>query len=343
MSEKDEGFLAETLSQIASQEKEKQSNTTENQVPENESEYDASSENNINVEPEVRSDDDKPAKKNKLGIIIVFSAIGLGLLASFNKPENPEPSSAAVKAPEVAESDAAIQEINLESQGLEADEVASQNEVAENNALKLSSETNTEGFQSFLNKDDMDTKSSTTSSNEEADKLDLESITPKSELSNSMSAELLNGLVDLESDIKADITADRIELGSVVTEDDIKFLTSKIESNEVQINSLTDSLHQAQINYEKRIAILEAEVKEKQYDLSFEKDRPEISDLIVSMATSHCDRCVPHASWYYQGKLVQKAHGGEWLLFNVSIIGDKLELTTESGVKYEYWSTHKAY
>ena len=131
-------------------------------------------------------------------------------------------------------------------------------------------------------------------------------------------------------------------MGSVVSQDDINELSRKNKDLEGKVLALTDELERLSRNAIKRLAILESEVSKKTYDTSYEKDRPAIEDLIISMPTSECESCVVHAEWMHQGILIQKANNSKWLAFDVIIKGDRLTLRNNNG-SYDFWSTKRPY
>lgn len=159
------------------------------------------------------------------------------------------------------------------------------------------------------------------------------------ESSTDQEIELISELEDLNDYPNYGTDDADIKMGSVVSEEDINKINNKISALQGQIKTLEGITH----DQSQKIVILESEVTKKSYDLSFEKDRPQISELIISRATQNCEQCVSHASWMYQGIEIQKSDNSKWMGFEVNLLGDKLELSKGSDISYEYWSTHKGY
>ena len=154
-------------------------------------------------------------------------------------------------------------------------------------------------------------------------------------------AEFLNEMVDLE-DTEVTTEQQGVEMGSVVSESDIKELKIEMGNMRKELDALISLYHESQQLNKSKIAKLELEISKKQYDLSFEKDRPIITKLLISKPTVNCEGCVAHAQWRYQGQLIQKTEGQKWLAFDIRIKDDRLILESESG-SYDYWSTKNSF
>jgi len=154
-------------------------------------------------------------------------------------------------------------------------------------------------------------------------------------------SKLLVGITETIELPKIDFQDDNVQMGSVVSDQDISDINTKITSHESQIDELSRLFREFRANSITKISMLENEVSKKRYDLSFEKDRPEISNLIISRALGKCESCVQHASFKYNDTVIQKANGQTWMSFKISIIGDRLTLV-KGDVVYDYWSTFKS-
>ena len=161
---------------------------------------------------------------------------------------------------------------------------------------------------------------------------------------NGSADELIDGLSELE-DISSAIPNELesgVSLGSVVTEDDLSALRELLNQQAIELKELKNLYAEEISSLKPQISMLKSQVEMKKYDLSWEKDRPEISKLIISRPLTECETCIAHASWEYNGVRVQKGNKSTWMGFAVTLTGDKLNLT-KNEASYDYWSTKNSY
>jgi len=176
-------------------------------------------------------------------------------------------------------------------------------------------------------------------------KLDLDELGSISDTSYDNEAnEIISGLSELE-DISISSPNELetgVSLGSVVTEEDLNSIRDQLSIQVFELQKIKDLYIDEISALKPEIAMLKSLVEKKKYDLSWEKDRPEISSLIISRPLTNCETCIAHASWIYDGVRVQKGHKSKWMGFQVTLVGDKLNLA-KNEASYDYWSTKNSY
>ncbi len=264
----------------------------------------------------------KPGKTKIIGLVLVSFACLLSYgFSGDNKNLN-----------EVTENIDSKKEISVVSETENSEtvpEVLVQNTSDDNVKLKLANETA------------VTTETTDNESVQNDEELDIGIIDILDSSENEELSKLMVGITETFNLPQTQIQDDNVVMGSVVSEQDITAINIKISNHNAQIDALSRLFREQLSETTKKIHILESEVIKKRYDLSFEKDRPIITNLVISRALSKCDSCVQHAAFTYKETNIQKANGQKWMSFLININGDRLTLTM-GDIQYDYWSTFKA-